>query len=92
MEYSNVTEIFENHEHPYTEALLDSIPRIDISKKRLRTIPGRVPELIDPPKGCRFHPRCSYAKEICSKQRPELIEINPGHYVSCYLKWDKGLQ
>ena len=86
MEYSDTTEIFEHPEHPYTEALLKTIPRIDISERRFTLIPGTVPELIDPPKGCVFHPRCKYVKEICSKQTPELVESKHGHYVSCWIE------
>ena len=74
--------------HPYTAALLETMPRVDQSyseksKKRLTVIPGRIPNLIAPPSGCRFHPRCSEADEACSRIMPESIKIKEGHTVSC---------
>ncbi len=85
VEYSDLTAIFEKPKHPYTQALLESIPRLDVETERLRIIPGTVPRLINPPPGCRFHPRCEHAKEICSKQEPLLAEIGQGHSVACFL-------
>ena len=83
MEYCDVETAFIAPKHPYLEALLESIPRLDADKERLDAIPGTVPELINPPTGCRFHPRCKYAKEACSKKEPQLIEIEPGHISAC---------
>lgn len=85
VEHSDLTTIFERPKHPYTQALLESIPRIDLSTERLRIIPGTVPHLINPPPGCRFHPRCEYSKGICSKEEPPLVEVEPGHNVACFL-------
>ena len=73
-EVATTYDTFTNPMHPYTIALLESIPSLDVEKGRLATIPGNVPKLINPPKGCRFHPRCRYATAICSKDRPELEE------------------
>ena len=81
-------DIFTNPMHPYTIALLESIPSLDVDKGRLATIPGNVPQLINPPQGCRFHPRCKYAKEICSKVRPPLEEKEKGRFVSCHF-WEE---
>ena len=75
--------LYEGPRHPYTEALLAAVPRID-QRKRLAIIPGNIPNLISPPPGCRFHPRCPYAKDICKEKVPELEEVEPGHLVACY--------
>ncbi|MDH5450567.1 MAG: ABC transporter ATP-binding protein [Candidatus Bathyarchaeota archaeon] len=83
MEFCDVETAFMAPQHPYLEALLESIPRLDVDKERLDAIAGTVPELVNPPQGCRFHPRCKYAKEICNKQEPQLIEIEPGHSSAC---------
>ncbi len=85
VEYSDLTTIFEKPKHPYTQALLESIPRLDVEKDRLRIIPGTVPRLIDPPPGCRFNPRCEYVKGICAKEEPPLNDIGQGHMVACFL-------
>ena len=85
VEHADLATIFKEAKHPYTQALLESIPRLDVETERLRIIPGSVPQLINPHPGCRFHPRCEYAKEICSKEDPPLIEIGQGHSVACFL-------
>jgi oligopeptide/dipeptide ABC transporter ATP-binding protein len=68
--------------HPYTEALLAAVPRID-QRKKLALIPGNIPNLISPPTGCRFHPRCPYATEACKDTVPELEEVEPGRFLAC---------
>jgi len=85
VESADLGTIFKDAKHPYTKALLESIPRLNIETERLRVIPGDVPELIKPPSGCRFHPRCEQAMEACSKKEPALIEIEQGHEVACLL-------
>jgi oligopeptide/dipeptide ABC transporter ATP-binding protein len=86
VEMASVEDIFEKRYHPYTKGLLNAIPIFGEGKKRrLEEIPGSVPNLLHPPPGCRFHPRCPFAKEICKKEKPELVEIEPGHYVRCHL-------
>ena len=87
--------IFRNPQHPYTRALLESMPRADQSygergKRRLTSIGGRPPNLIAPPAGCRFHPRCPEVRPECSKLLPEPVEVSPGHKVSCLLRGSKG--
>jgi len=77
--------IFLNPLHPYTKGLLASIPRIRGEIKKLEWIPGVPPDLINPPPGCRFHPRCKYRFEPCDKEEPPLIEVEPGHKVACWL-------
>lgn len=82
VEIADVETLFDNPMHPYTQGLLGSIPTG--SKKRLVTIPGSVPKPINPPPGCRFHPRCGKAMDIC-KNKPTTIEVGKDHFVACYL-------
>jgi len=84
-EIAKTYDLFERPRHPYTEALLAAVPRLDM-RKTLRIIPGNIPNLIEPPSGCRFHPRCDYAEQICKEAVPVLEEIEPGHFVACH-KW-----
>jgi len=84
-ESADTRTIYREPKHPYTEALLQAVPRID-QKKELRVIPGNIPNLIDPPLGCRFHPRCPHAEDICSKVVPLLEEVDQGHSVACH-RW-----
>ncbi len=84
VEYGNTQKIFKKPLHPYTEALLRSFVRIDEKKDEpLKTIKGWIFDPLNPPTGCKFHPRCQYAKDICKKQLPDLIEIEPEHYSAC---------
>ena len=86
VELSSTSELYDNPQHPYTEALLSAVPIPDPTLKRQRIVlEGDVPSPFKPPAGCRFHPRCKYAKPICSQEEPELIDINGGHYVACHL-------
>jgi len=85
MEYADVRSIFKNHKHPYTTGLINCIPKIGEYRRRLEDIPGFVPNMINPPPGCRFSPRCQHAKRVCSREKPEMIEIDKGHYVACHL-------
>lgn len=82
-ERGNAEKIYNNPKHPYTEKLLASIPRLHKDVKRLERIPGAPPNLVDPPSGCRFHPRCPYAKEICQEEVPEPREVE-GRKVACH--------
>ncbi len=84
-ETGDTSTIFNRPRHPYTEALLNAVPRLD-QRRQLQVIPGIVPNLIDPPSGCRFHTRCKYAKQICVDQVPPLEEIANSHDVSCH-RW-----
>ncbi len=85
VELAETTELLENPLHPYTEALLSAIPPADpdIRLSRIR-LAGEVPSPANPPPGCIFHPRCNYAKPDCSLRAPTLVELEPGHFVSCH--------
>lgn len=76
---------FENPAHPYTKDLLSSIPRVDRKLSHLEVIKGSIPNLINPPTGCRYHPRCKEVMDICSQVIPKRIEITPRHFVRCHL-------
>ncbi|MEE0210666.1 MAG: ABC transporter ATP-binding protein [Negativibacillus sp.] len=79
-------EIFYNPRHPYTWALMNSVPRLDLdNKEQLVTIEGTIPDMIHPPKGCAFCSRCPYAMNICAEYSPETIELKGGHQVACWL-------
>jgi len=84
VEYTDVELLFDSPQHPYTVGLLRSLPRLDRRSKRLEAIPGTVPNPLDYPRACRFHPRCSIAEERCRTDEPELREAGPGHFVRCW--------
>jgi peptide/nickel transport system ATP-binding protein len=83
-EVANVIDLFSSPMHPYTRALLDSVPRFK-QDERLKSIDGNVPNLVTPPPGCRFHPRCSHAMDICKTAVPPTREVGNDHFVACYL-------
>ena len=86
VELAQTYELFKNPMHPYTKALFSAIPIPDPTVKRERIIlKGEVPSPVNPPSGCRFHPRCPHAKEICKEKEPQLLEVRPGHFVACHL-------
>jgi peptide/nickel transport system ATP-binding protein len=85
VESVNADEIFENPTHPYTKALLDSIPSLEEAKEVLYSIPGTVPNAAEFPIGCRFAERCPIAQPSCFEKMPELREVKPGHLVRCDL-------
>ncbi len=71
--------------HPYTQGLLKSIPNINLEEQKLETMPGSPPDLINPPSGCRFHPRCPHVMERCSQEEPPMKEARPEHWTACWL-------
>lgn len=85
VEYSTTKKLFKNPLHPYTRGLLGAIPKLHEEVQELAIIPGTIGDLIDLPTGCRFHPRCPYAKTKCSEKVPQMIEVEPGHFVTCFL-------
>src|SRR6267143_225735 len=86
VEYGDVESVFKEPLHPYTQGLLGAFPSIKGERKKLISIPGQPPDLLHPPTGCRFHPRCPYAMEVCKKEVPVLQRQGTGeHRVACYL-------
>jgi len=83
LEIGSIEQIYYNTLHPYTQGLLKSIPKIG-NNSDLYTIPGNPPDMLNPPLGCRFHPRCPFAEEKCRKEEPPLIEVSKDHYVACW--------
>ncbi|MFW9833428.1 MAG: ABC transporter ATP-binding protein [Candidatus Thorarchaeota archaeon] len=84
VEYATTDELFQDPIHPYTAGLMRAIPTLTEKADRLLQIRGNVPNLIDPPTGCRFHPRCDFATEICRQERPPREEMKEGHWVECF--------
>jgi len=86
VEQAPVDELFYRPRHPYTWGLLGSLPRLNAEVERLVQIPGQPPSLLRPPKGCRFHPRCSYAMDVCRNELPPLEAASgPTHLQRCWL-------
>lgn len=84
VEMSTTKDIFHNPMHPYTMALMSSFPSIVGEKTELVTLAGEPPDLLNPPKGCRFHPRCPYATEVCREDVPEFKDHGAGHLAACW--------
>ena len=82
-EIATVEELFKNPLHPYTKALMDSIPHMERKTKRLKALKGMVPSILDMPIGCKFCTRCDFVEEKCKDIEPELIEMKDGHFVRC---------
>jgi len=85
VEMGSIRDVYKTPKHPYTKALLDAFPRVDEPRRRLYAIPGTPPNLINPPSGCRFHPRCPFAEPICREKEPEPYQVGDGHYSMCHL-------
>jgi peptide/nickel transport system ATP-binding protein len=83
VELGDVEQVFKRPLHPYTYGLMSSFPSVVGPKRELLTLPGEPPDLIHPPPGCRFHPRCPYATEICMREAPEFRDMGGGHFVAC---------
>jgi oligopeptide/dipeptide ABC transporter ATP-binding protein len=84
VETATTSEIFKAPKHPYTVAMMNSVPRLDHKDKRLYSIKGQPPSLMNLPPGCHFYPRCSVATDVCRKREPTQVEISQGHLVSCW--------
>jgi oligopeptide/dipeptide ABC transporter ATP-binding protein len=83
-EVAQAQELFDNPLHPYTQGLLASIPNIKLDQPKLETMPGSPPDLVSPPPGCVFHPRCPHAMDVCRERKPQPLKQD-GHLVSCWL-------
>ncbi|MEP6751216.1 MAG: ABC transporter ATP-binding protein [Candidatus Dormiibacterota bacterium] len=91
VEEGPVEQIFDNPQHPYTWSLLRSIPRVDaLRHERLRSIEGIAPDLLHPPKGCRFHPRCPFRVEKCFTDEPSLEEVAPNQKAACWVTMERA--
>jgi len=88
IEFGDITSVFERPANPYTIGLMASFPSIKGEKKALFSIPGSPPDLSNPPSGCRFHPRCKYAKSVCKEKDPEVFEVEPNHFSKCHFALD----
>ena len=87
-ETAHVKALFRNPQHPYTQALLNSVPKFS-QEGALQSIEGSVPNLVNPPSGCRFHPRCPHAMDACQKRVPMMVKTEENHTVACYLWTEK---
>ncbi len=87
MEVADTSTLFKSPKHPYTEALLKAVPSVK-QTRALEVIPGNIPNLIEPPTGCVFHPRCKYAETMCMKEGPLMERMAPGHQVACH-RWQE---
>ncbi|MFX1315299.1 MAG: ABC transporter ATP-binding protein [Promethearchaeota archaeon] len=85
VEYASVKDLFKNPRHPYTIGLISAIPSLETKDQKLLVIRGMVPNLIYPPSGCRFHPRCDHRMEICDKVKPRFLEISERYFIACHL-------
>jgi peptide/nickel transport system ATP-binding protein len=85
VESASAEEIFSRANHPYTQALLKQVPRLDARKTQFKPIVGEIPSPLAPPGGCHFHPRCPHALPRCREQAPALREVAPGHLAACHL-------
>ena len=85
VEIAPTAELFRAPNHPYTQALLANVPRLEGRKRRFEAIKGEIPSPLNPPSGCHFHPRCPFAFARCRTERPALKEIAPGRWSACHL-------
>mgnify|MGYP003681899010 CR=1 FL=1 len=85
VETAKTNDLFDNPLHPYTSGLLKAVPSSHQKTDRLETIPGSVPNLLTPPSGCRFHPRCPYSMQICKEKKPPMVAVDTDHIICCHL-------
>lgn len=86
VEFGKVEEVYKTPLHPYTQLLLESIPDIRKRGSKLKSISGSPPDLLNPPTGCRFNPRCPFVMDVCKTTEPEIVKVSPTHYVACHLR------
>lgn len=90
VEFGSAEDIYNNPKHPYTQKLLNAVPRLRSTNTRLESIPGIPPDLKSPPSGCRFHPRCPYVMDICKVQSPPYFAFNSEQKIACWLYKEKA--
>ena len=86
VEYADKRALYTRPAHPYTIGLFNSVPDLEEDRESLNVIPGLMPDPMDLPTGCTFHPRCTHATSVCSASKPEMTEVEPGHYVACPIR------
>ncbi|OGF27236.1 peptide ABC transporter ATP-binding protein [Candidatus Falkowbacteria bacterium RIFOXYB2_FULL_34_18] len=86
VEQGRTADIFKNPSHPYTQELLRAVPRLDLDNQKLQEIEGTVPNLADLPEGCKFHPRCRFKTDKCTKEEPLFLKVGEKHQVKCFLR------
>lgn len=91
VEEGPVDEVYHAARHPYTKGLIESVPNIDMDQVTLSTMDGRPPDLVDPPTGCRFAPRCPYATDRCRAESPPMVELGNDHRAACWLNEEGGV-
>ena len=84
-EVAPVDNIFDNPLHPYTRLLLETIPDVEMTGRGKQPVAGEIPNTIEPPSGCAFHPRCPEAKDRCKKMQPELVTLEGGIQLACHI-------
>jgi peptide/nickel transport system ATP-binding protein len=84
VELADTLTIFKASRHPYAQGLISAFPSIKSTKKRLSSIPGFPPDLLNPPNGCRFHPRCPLAMDVCRQEEPIVKDLGEDHMVACH--------
>lgn len=90
VEVADTVTVFKRPAHPYTIALMSAFPSIQGEKRPLAQLPGEPPNLLAPPPGCRFHPRCPHASEVCTREEPKMEKVDPGHGVACWHPQGRG--
>ena len=85
VESGDIVTIFKEPLHPYTQGLISAFPSVKAEKRSMTSIPGLLPDLLNPPTGCKFHPRCQYAMDICKKDEPRFLKVSGEHYLACHL-------
>jgi len=85
VEYGDAVTIFKEPLHPYTQGLMGAFPDINAPKTRMVSIPGLLPDMLDPPGGCRFHPRCKYSMDICRREEPASLDVGNEHDIACHM-------
>jgi len=91
VEYASSAELYRSPIHPYTQKLLRSIPNVELSDQKLLAIPGSPPNMLNPPEGCRFWPRCPNGEKACQTKEPPLVDIGNNHFVRCFQQSEEGV-
>jgi peptide/nickel transport system ATP-binding protein len=88
LEIIQAEDLFDKPNHPYTQALLSAIPKVEAKRRAFKSVEGEIPSPLDPPSGCHFHQRCPHVMEVCRQNIPKLEQIDPDHFSACHLNND----